>query len=113
MPLEPDLLAMLTMSASVQHRTGTDTVGNETYGTATTEKCFLTVQKTRLGQPTDVRFEGLQVVESEVIFDAIGLHPKDRFVLDGKTYYINDVDTPKNELGVDLMHTVSAITVKD
>ena len=109
MPLDAGFLEMLTMRADWYRSTGKDQWGNETYAAPVTEECFLISQVKKYGSDDGQnRQEGESLVEVEIIFDAVGIGLNDKVVLGGVTYWVTNVDTPKDEQGVDLMHTVTA-----
>lgn len=113
MPLDAGYLAMLTTSATWEHKqSSTDQWGNEQYSSPETIKCFVTSQNTVLGRAEQGQVEGEEVTTMSVITDALGITPKDRLVISGKSVYVVDVDTPKDEVGVDLMHTLNVTTAK-
>jgi hypothetical protein len=115
MGLDAGFLAMLTMRMTWEPHTGRDTWGNETYGVPVPNTpCFVSSQAYDFGgQDNHHKAEGDSVLRVEVIADAIGVKIKDRLTLPGnRVVYVTGVDTPQDEQGNDLMHTIRAETAQ-
>ena len=113
MPLSAGFRAMLDTTVSWVQRNGTDQWGNESYSSPKDIPCFITGQNTTFGtDEAGNQQHNITVTNVEVITDAEGISPRDKFVLGDRTFYVSDVDTPKDAVGVDLMHTVRASSVE-
>lgn len=109
MPLDEGFLAMLTATATWEPNTGKDTWGNEQYGPPQTVVTAVTSQTKEFGgEDGQSKQDGPVVTTMELITDSVGIALKDRITVSGAVLYVTHVDTPKDELGVDLMHTVTA-----
>lgn len=109
MPLDAGFLAMLTMAGVWTPATGTDMWGNETLGAPVAVKCFVTSQTAAFGsEDGHGTQETKSVVRAEVITDFLGINVGDRFALPtGVVGYVTAVDTPMDENGINLMHTIT------
>lgn len=113
MPLDAGFLAMLTTPGVWTPRGTQDQWGNEVEGTPVPIKCFVSSQATTFGQDDDQnRQDNTKVTTMEIITDAVGISLKDKITVGGKSVYVDSVDTPKDELGVDLMHQITASTTE-
>lgn len=113
MPLDAGFLSMLTTTATWTPRQGQDSWGNETEGTPVQIQCFVTSQTVGFGTDDGQnRLENTRVTTMEIITDAVGISLKDKITVGGTTVYVDSVDTPKDGLGVDLLHTVTASTTE-
>ena len=54
-----------------------------------------------------------QVTTMSLITDALGIKLGDKITVGGQTVYVTSVDTPKDEVGIDLMHTITTSTEKE
>lgn len=113
MPLDAGFLSMLTMSAMWEAQGVTDQWGNEGYEAPVAIKCFVTEQNTNWGSEEFQKKQHRQVRTMTIITDAVGISVGDKVVFDGTDFWVTNVDTPKDEVGVDLMHTISCTTEKE
>jgi hypothetical protein len=113
MGLDAGFLSMLTMRMTWEARTGKDQWGNETYAPPVpNQPCFVTSQGWSAGAAdAHHKSEGDDVLRVELIADAIGVKINDRLTIPGgRIVYVTGVDTPQDEVGNDLMHTLTAET---
>lgn len=115
MGLDAGFISLLTMRMSWEANTGRDQWGNETYAAAVPNTpCFVTSQTSDFGSHDGQnKSEGDTVTRVEVLTDALGVKIKDRLTLpNGKVVFVTNVDTPQDESGADLMHTINAETAQ-
>lgn len=115
MGLDAGFLSLLTMRMTWEAHAGRDTWGNETYAPSVPNTpCFVTSQSWGFGaEDGHNKAEGDDVLRVEVLTDAIGVKIKDRLTLPGgRIVYVTSVDTPQDEQGNDLMHTIGAETAQ-
>lgn len=114
MPLDAGFLAMLTMQGVWEGTADADKWGNEQWKAPVPIKCFITEQTVGWGRDDgNNQQERRQVVSMTIITDALGIELGDKITAGGHTVYVTAVDTPKDEVGVDLMHTLSTSTEKE
>ena len=113
MPLDAGFLEMLTATCIWEGNNGQDVWGNEQYSPPITLCCFVTNQTSDFGTDDgQERQENVRVTSMTIITDAVGVGLKDRFNVSGRILYVDHVDTPKDEYGVDLMHTITATSTE-
>jgi hypothetical protein len=113
MGLDAGFLSMLTMSATWEAQGVADQWGNEEFNEPVTIKCFVTVQRKDWGTEAFQQKHHRQVTTMEIITDAVGITNGDKINIDSKTLWVTNVDTPKDEFGTDLMHTISCTTERE
>ena len=111
MPLPQDFLSMLTTDALWHQRIASDQWGNESWADPVPIKCYMSAQGISFGsQDGHQKQDGTEVITGSVITDAIGARLRDGITVAGVIHYVVGIDTPKDERGIDLMHTLSVTT---
>lgn len=115
MGLDAGFVSLLSMRMTWEANDGQDQWGNESYATPVLAvPCFVTSQASDFGgDDGQNKSEGPTVTRVEVLTDAVGINVKDKLTLpNGKIVFVTNVDTPQDESGADLMHTITAETAQ-
>lgn len=104
---------MLTAPVTLMRYAGSDLWGNDAYDTPTTEASFINSTSTVF--PTDEEGDRKGTNPSStttLLMDGIGIQPRDQIIYDGIVHYVTDVETAKDEFGINLFQNVTVTTTK-
>lgn len=113
MPLDRDFLQMLTAPVVLERYSGSDLWGNDAYDPPTTEASF--IDSTNAVFPTDEEGDRKGSTPSStttLLMDGIGIRPRDKIIYDGNVHYVTEVETAKDEFGINLFQNVTVTTTK-
>ena len=113
MPLDQGFLDMLQGVVSLERKTGADQWGNDTYAAPTVERAYIDPSTVTFGgERSSDRQESTPTASTSLIMDGIGVEPGDKITFDSIPRWVEQVETTKDEFGVDLYQTITVTTTK-
>lgn len=115
MPLPPDLLELLSHTATLERlQTTEDEWGNNVYAAAETIKCFIEEQNQNFApNDTQSRQRVGPATGWRLLTDGVGIKIGDRITIDGKVGYVTGVQVNRDETMPDLYQNVDVATEEE